>query len=152
VTTIQRKALGALLFTVALASAAPASGETEILFWHAMSGALGDRVGDLARRFNEQQKEFKVVPVFKGSYDETLTAGIAAFRAKNPPAILQVYEVGTATMMAAKGAIKPVHEIMGLAGRPWNPNEYVPAVAAYYTDQHGKMLSLPFNSSTPVFF
>lgn len=146
-----RKALAAATLTLALVPAT-ARAETEIQFWHAMSGALGDRVGDLARRFNAEQKEFKVVPVFKGSYDETLAAGIAAFRAKNPPHILQVYEVGTATMMAAKGAIKPVHEVMAQGAKHWNPNEYVGAVASYYTDPQGKMLSLPFNSSTPVFF
>ncbi|MBL8382274.1 MAG: sn-glycerol-3-phosphate ABC transporter substrate-binding protein UgpB [Burkholderiales bacterium] len=146
-----RGAAAALAIVGAVASSG-ALAQTEIHWWHAMAGALGDRVGDLAKRFNASQKEYKVVPVFKGSYDETLAAGIAAFRAKSPPHILQVYEVGTATMMAAKGAIRPVHEVMAGAGKGWNPAEYVPAVASYYTDHHGKMLSLPFNSSTPVFF
>jgi sn-glycerol 3-phosphate transport system substrate-binding protein len=144
---------GAAVLALLSALTAPAAhAQVEIQWWHAMSGALGERVGDLARRFNAEQKEFKVVPVFKGSYDETLAAGIAAFRARNPPHILQVYEVGTATMMAAKGAIKPVYEVMSQGNKNWNPNEYVPAVASYYTDKNGKMLSLPFNSSTPVFF
>ena len=148
---------GLKAFIVGLAlSLAAASGnavaQVEIQFWHAMTGALGERVGELAKRFNAEQKQVKVVAVFKGSYDETLAAGIAAYRAKSPPHILQVYEVGTATMMAAKGAIKPVHEVMTLGNKAWSQNEYVPAVASYYTDSHGKMLSLPFNSSTPVFF
>ena len=143
--------LGAFALAASLVSTA-ALAQVEIQWWHAMSGALGDRVGDLARKFNADQKEFKVVPVFKGSYDETMAAGIAAFRAKNPPHILQVYEVGTATMMAAKGAIKPVYEVMAQSGLRWDPNQYVAAVASFYTDNHGKLLSLPFNSSTPVFF
>ena len=137
-------------------SAQSALAQTEIQFWHAMSGALGDRVADLAKRFNSEQKEFRVVPVFKGSYDDTMNGGIAAFRAKNPPHILQVYEVGTATMMATRDAtrpvIKPVYEVMAQSGIKWDPTQYVPAVASYYTDKSGKMLSLPFNSSTPVFF
>jgi len=141
------------LGAMALAGASSLAHATvEVQFWHAMSGALGDRVNDLATRFNAQQKEFKVVPVFKGSYDETLAAGIAAFRAKNPPHILQVYEVGTATMMASKSAIKPVYEVMSQADKRWDPNQYIPAVTSYYTDRNGKMLSFPFNSSTPVFF
>ena len=149
--TTWRRGAAALAMLAGLISSG-AHAQVEVQWWHAMSGALGDRVGELAKRFNAEQKEFKVVPVFKGSYDETLAAGIAAFRAKNPPHILQVYEVGTATMMAAKGAIKPVYEVMAQANKNWNPNDYVAAVASYYTDKSGKMLSLPFNSSTPVFF
>jgi sn-glycerol 3-phosphate transport system substrate-binding protein len=144
---------GIAALAVALVVASPAAlAQVEIQFWHAMTGALGDRTNDFAAKFNAEQKEFKVVPVFKGSYDETLAAGIAAFRAKNPPHILQVFEVGTATMMSAKGAIKPVYEVMALNDKKWNPAAYVPAVAGYYTDKSGRMLSLPFNSSTPVFF
>ena len=144
-------ARGLIAAAIALC-AGQALAQTEIQFWHAMTGALGDRTNDFAAKFNASQKEYKIVPVFKGSYDETLAAGIAAFRAKNPPHILQVFEVGTATMMSAKGAIKPVHEVMALNDKKWNPAAYVPAVAGYYTDRSGRMLSLPFNSSTPVFF
>ena len=144
-------AIGALAITLG-AACTNAFAVIEVQFWHAMPGALGDRVNDLAARFNAQQKDYKVVPVFKGSYDETLAAGIAAFRAKNPPHILQVYEVGTATMMASKSAIKPVYEVMGQADKKWDPSKYIPAVTSYYTDRNGKMLSFPFNSSTPVFF
>ena len=149
--TIIRRGL-AVLAAAAGVAANSAFAQTEIQWWHAMSGALGERVADLAKRFNAEQKEYRVVPVFKGSYDETLAAGIAAFRAKNPPHILQVFEVGTATMMASKGAIKPVHEVMAMGGKRWDPNQYIPAVTSYFTDAGGKMLSFPFNSSTTVFF
>jgi len=134
------------------ALSAPAHAQTEIQWWHAMSGALGERVNDLAAKFNAEQNAYKVVPVFKGNYDETLAAGRAAFRAKNPPHILQVFEVGTATMMASKGVIKPVYEVMALADKKWDPKVYVPVVAGYYTDTKGRMLSMPFNSSTPVMY
>ena len=94
-----------------------------------------------AKGFNDSQKEYKVVPVFKGTYPETLTAGIAAFRAGNAPHILQVFEVGTANMMASKGAIVPVSEVMKTAGVKFDPSVYVPAVAGYYTAPNGQMLS-----------
>ncbi len=116
-----------------------------------MGGNLGEWVNDQAKGFNESQKEYKVVPVFKGSYDESMTAAIAAYRAGNAPHILQVFEVGTATMMASKGAIKPVHDLMKEAGYKFDPAVYVPAVAGYYTAPNGQMLSLPFNSSTQFF-
>jgi sn-glycerol 3-phosphate transport system substrate-binding protein len=125
---------------------------TEIQWWHSMTGALGDRVNDIANGFNASQKDYKIVPVYKGTYPESMTAAIAAFRAGNAPHILQVFEVGTATMMAAKGAIKPVYVMMKEAKEPFDPKNYLSAVAGYYTDSKGNMLSMPFNSSTPVFY
>ncbi|HUC44965.1 MAG TPA: sn-glycerol-3-phosphate ABC transporter substrate-binding protein, partial [Hyphomicrobiaceae bacterium] len=93
-----------------------ASAQKEIQFWHAMGGQLGDVTNALAEEFNKSQTEFKVVPVYKGSYTDTLTAAIAAFRAKQNPHIVQVFEVGTATMMAAKGAVYPVYQLMADSG------------------------------------
>ena len=125
--------------------------QVEVMWWHSMGGALGEWVNDLAKDFNAKQKDYKVTPVFKGTYDESMTAAIAAFRAGNAPHILQVFEVGTATMMASKGAIKPVAVLMKEAGVKFDPNVYVPAVSGYYTASNGQMMSLPFNSSTTVF-
>jgi sn-glycerol 3-phosphate transport system substrate-binding protein len=141
---------------IALAAAAslssiPAFAQTEIQWWHSMGGALGEWVNDLAKDFNTSQTAYKVVPTFKGSYDESMTAAIAAFRAGNAPHVLQVFEVGTATMMASKQAIVPVADVMKKAGVTFDPNAYVPAVAGYYTAPNGQMLSFPFNSSTTVF-
>ncbi len=144
-----------LPLTGALALAAlmsgPAHAQTEIQWWHSMGGALGEWVNDLAKDYNASQTQYKIVPTFKGSYDESMTAAIAAFRSGNAPHILQVFEVGTATMMASKGAIVPVGKVMSDAGVAFNPAAYVPAVAGYYTAPNGQMLSFPFNSSTPVF-
>jgi len=136
---------------IAAAAALPAHAQTEVLWWHSMGGALGEWVNDLAKDFNGRQKAYKVTPVFKGTYDESMTAAIAAFRAGNAPHILQVFEVGTATMMASKGAIKPVAVLMKEAGVKFDPAVYVPAVSGYYTASNGQMMSLPFNSSTTVF-
>lgn len=140
-------ALAALTACLPLSSHA----QTEIQWWHSMGGALGEWVNDQAKDFNASQKDYKVVPTFKGSYDESMTAAIAAFRAGNAPHILQVFEVGTATMMASKQAIVPVTEVMKKAGIKFEASAYVPAVAGYYTAPSGDMLSFPFNSSTTVF-
>jgi sn-glycerol 3-phosphate transport system substrate-binding protein len=132
--------------------AAGAVAQTEIQFWHAMGGNLGDVTNAIAEGFNKSQKEYKVVAVYKGSYTETLTAAIAAFRAKQGPHIVQVFEVGTATMMAAKGAVKPVYQLMAETNEKFDPNIYIPTVKGYYTTSDGKMLSMPFNSSTSVMY
>jgi sn-glycerol 3-phosphate transport system substrate-binding protein len=98
--------------------ASQAQAATEIQFWHAMESALGERVNDIANDFNASQSDYKIVPVFKGSYDQTMAAGIAAYRSGNAPAILQVYEVGTATMIQAKKAVVPVSDVFKQAGEP----------------------------------
>src|SRR5437588_9856342 len=141
--------------TLALAlalGAGSAQAQTEIAWWHSMGGALGEQLNALAAKFNQGQKEYKVVPVYKGTYPESMTAAIAAFRAGNAPHILQVFEVGTATMMAAKGAVVPVTKLMTDAKEPFDPKAYLPTVAGYYTDPKGNMLSFPFNSSTVMFY
>ena len=138
------------LAALAVAFALPAHAVTEVQWWHSMGGALGEWVNDLAKDFNASQKEYKIVPTYKGSYADSMTAAIAAYRAGNAPAILQVFEVGTATMMAAKGAIVPVAKVMADAGYKFDPSIYVPAVVSYYTAPNGQMLSFPFNSSTTV--
>ena len=133
-------------------AAAQANAVTDIQWWHAMTGANNDRINALAKRFNEGQPDYKVSAVYKGQYPDAMAAAIAAFRAGNAPHVLQVYEVGTATMMASKGAIKPVYEVMSQAGEKFDPKSYVPAVSGYYTTPKGQMLSFPFNSSTTVFY
>ncbi len=142
--------LAAALAVATVATAAHAV--TEIQWWHAMTGANNDRVNALAKRFNDSQTDYKVNAVYKGSYSEAMAAAIAAFRAGNAPHLLQVFEVGTATMMASKGAIKPVFEVMSESGEKFDPKAYVPAVSGYYTNTKGQMLSFPFNSSTTVFW
>lgn len=143
--------LAAVLASAGLFSGS-AQAQTEIQWWHSMGGALGEKLNEVAGNFNASQKEYKINAVFKGSYPESMTAAIAAFRAGGAPHILQVFEVGTATMMGAKGAIVPITKVMADAKEPFDPKAYLPAVAGYYTDSKGNMLSFPFNSSTILFY
>jgi len=138
--------------TVAIGFSSPALAATEIMWWHAMSGELGRQVEKLAADFNASQSDYKVVPSYKGNYTETVTAAIFAFRSRSQPAIVQVNEIGTATMMAAKGAIYPVFELMREEQEPFTPGAYLPAVTGYYADVSGNLLSFPFNSSTPILY
>ena len=140
-----------LAIAVAAAAAAPAHAQTEVQWWHSMTGVNNERVNDFAKGFNATQNQCKVNAVFKGSYDDSMTAAVAAFRSGTAPHILQVYEVGTATMMYSK-AIKPVAEVMRESGAKWDPKAYIPAVASYYTSPKGDMMSFPFNASTTVLF
>ncbi len=127
-------------------------GPITIEIWHAMTGKNGEMVQALADQYNASQAKYVVTPVYKGSYSDTMNAGIAAFRADQAPHVIQVYEVGTATMMSAKGAIKPVHELMKEFGHKFDPKIYIPTITSYYSTSKGEMLSLPFNSSTAVMY
>ncbi|MET0968127.1 MAG: sn-glycerol-3-phosphate ABC transporter substrate-binding protein UgpB [Tardiphaga sp.] len=147
---IRRPFLATSLLVSALAFASPAFAVTEIQWWHAMTGGNNDVIVKLAEEFNASQGDYKVVPSYKGSYPDTMNAGIAAFRAGNAPHIMQVFEVGTATMMSATGAIKPVYKLMQETGEPFDPNAYLPAITGYYSTAKGEMLSFPFNSSSMV--
>src|SRR5690349_20334166 len=140
----------AAVLAAAVLCAPLAHAQTEIQWWHSMAGKLNDKVNEIAQKFNASQSEYKVVPVFKGQYDESMTAAVAAYRSGNPPAILQVFEVGTATMMAAKGAVKPVYQIMAEQHENFDPKAYLPAVTSYYSDTKGNLLSMPFKDRKSV--
>jgi sn-glycerol 3-phosphate transport system substrate-binding protein len=142
--------LAAIIVAVALAS--PAHAITEIQWWHAMSGQLGKQLEKLAADFNASQSQYRIVPSYKGNYTETVTASIFAFRSRSQPAIVQVNEIATATMMAARGAIYPVFELMREQAEPFAPSAYLPTVTGYYSDAAGNMLSFPFNASTPILY
>ena len=132
--------------------ASAASAQTEIQWWHAMGGENGAKLEEIVAGYNASQSDYVVVPTFKGTYPETMTAAVAAFRAGEQPAIVQVFEVGTGTMMAAEGAIYPVYQLMADMGEPFDPAAFLPSVVGYYTDTEGNMLSMPFNSSTPILY
>src|SRR6202163_1692211 len=150
-----RSTLRFLQFAAAAAavmSASPALAATDIMWWHAMSGELGRQLEKLASDFNASQSEYRIVPSYKGNYTETVTAAIFAFRSRSQPAIVQVNEIATATMMAARGAIYPVFQLMRDEHEAFSPAAYLPAVSGYYVDVAGNMLSFPFNASTPILY
>jgi sn-glycerol 3-phosphate transport system substrate-binding protein len=146
------KLLQLVVAAAVLASASPAYAVTDIMWWHAMSGELRRQLEKLASDFNASQADYRIVPSYKGNYTETVTAAIFAFRSRSQPAIVQVNEIATATMMAARGAIYPVFELMADEKEAFSPGDYLPAVTGYYADAAGNMLSFPFNASTPILY
>lgn len=133
-----------------MASAAYA--ETEITWWHGMGGHLGDVVNQIAEGFNESQSDYTITPVFKGSYEETLTGAIAAFRAGEQPNIVQVFDAGAATVIGAQGATIPVQDLLEQNGADFDIEDYIAGVRYFYADSDGKMIGMPFNSSSPVLY
>ncbi|CAM5402070.1 sn-glycerol-3-phosphate-binding periplasmic protein UgpB [Mycolicibacterium aubagnense] len=138
--------------TFVLGGTSSAFAVTQISWWHAMTGANAEVVDKIAKDFNASQKDYEIVPVFKGTYPEALNAGIAAFRAKQAPDILQVFDVGTGVMMAAEGAVKPVADVLTESGAQFDKAQYLPGIVAYYSKPDGTMLSFPYNSSSPILY
>ncbi|MEM9059261.1 MAG: extracellular solute-binding protein [Pseudomonadota bacterium] len=134
------------------AASAPAFATTEITFWHAMGGRLGEVVNDISEKFNASQSDYKITPVYKGNYEETLTATIAAFRAGEQPNIVQVFDAGAATIIGAPGAVVPAEELMKSNGVPFDINDYISGVRYFYAAPDGTMVGMPFNSSTPILY
>ncbi|NBD29554.1 MAG: extracellular solute-binding protein [Alphaproteobacteria bacterium] len=147
---MSRITLTSVAATLALTSAATA--QTEIDLWHAMGGALGETVNAIAEDFNASQDEVVLTPVFKGTYEETLTAGIAAFRAGEQPNIIQVFDAGAATVIGAEGATIPVQDLLAENGVDFDIEDYISGVRYFYADSDGKMIGMPFNSSSPIMY
>ena len=134
------------------AFAVSASAQTEIVLWHAMGGQLGETTNALAEQFNASQSDYVITPVYKGGYEDTLTATIAAFRAGEQPNIVQVFDAGAATIIGAKGAVIPAEDLFAQTNTPFDANDYIPGVRSFYSDSTGKMVGMPFNSSTPILY
>ena len=134
------------------AFALPASAKTELQWWHAMGGNLGETVNTIAENYNASQDSYVIIPTYKGGYEDTMTAGIAAFRAKQQPHILQVFDAGAATIINAPGATIPVADLMQEYGQGFNIEDYIEGVRYFYADSDGKMIGMPFNASTPLLY
>ncbi len=134
------------------APAAPPAAPVEIQFWHGLPQPLGGLLEKIVSDFNASQRQYRVVPSFRGSYPETMVGAVAAFRANAAPHIVQMYEVGTGTMLAAGRAIRPVHELLAATGVNIDFNDYLAPVRGYYQAADGRQMSMPFNSSTAIMF
>ncbi len=136
--------LGLIMFVIPL----HAQEKIEINLWHAMSGNRLKAVDNLVNEFNKTSDNIKVKAQFTGSYAETMTKAISATRAGNPPHIIQVYEVGTQTMLDSRAYI-PVFELAKSGDIEWE--DVITPIRNYYSVK-GQLHSMPFNSSTAILF
>ena len=150
---MKRRALlaGSAALAAAPYAAARAADKIKIVWWHAMTAALGEQVQHLVDAFNQSQNDVEVQGVFKGGYADTMNAAIAASRANQAPHLVQVFEVGTGTMINAPGKfVKQVWELSKETGVALDPKNYIGSVRGYYSLPDGRMASMPFNSSTAM--
>ncbi len=125
---------------------------TQITWWHGMGGANEQVINQVAEKFNAAQSACAITPVSKGTYEEALAAGIAAFRSGEQPNILQVFDAGAATIINAKGATIPAEDILAQNGHKLDRDAFIDGIRYFYADANGKFIGMPFNSSAPIMY
>ncbi|QDL92883.1 extracellular solute-binding protein [Paroceanicella profunda] len=146
---IQKLALSGLTLAFTATSTLAA---TDITWWHGMAGRNGEVINELATQFNAAQNACVLTPVSKGTYEEALAAGIAAFRSGDQPNILQVFDAGAATIINAPKAVIPAEDLIKGAGYDFNREDFIQGVRYFYADSDGKFVGMPFNSSAPIMY
>lgn len=133
-----------LLLTLALTGTAAA--QTTVEFWHSFGDAKrGDWIQARADEYNKAHPDVKIVPTYKGSYNDSLQATILAARQGKAPDLVQIFEVGSQLALDS-GVFQPVSAVKNV-----DFSDYIKPVVNYYTIG-GKVNSLPFNSSSPVLY
>lgn len=145
--------IAALTISVSASISASASmAATNISWWHGMGGANQEVINEVSKRFNASQTACALTPVSKGSYEEALASGIAAFRSGEAPNILQVFDAGAATIINAKGATVAAEDLINDAGYKFDREAFIEGVRNFYAAADGKFVGMPFNSSAPIMY
>ncbi|MAA97649.1 MAG: ABC transporter substrate-binding protein [Stappia sp.] len=149
---IRKSAVSAVAIATLLSSTSASFAATEISWWHGMGGRNGEVINEIAEKFNAAQDVCHLTPVSKGTYEEALTSGIAAFRAGEQPNILQVFDAGAATIINAGDAVIPAEDLIKAAGHDFDREAFIEGVRYFYADKDGKFIGMPFNSSAPIMY
>lgn len=146
---MMKTATATIAFTL---TATTVMAQTDISWWHGMGGRNGEVINEISQQFNDAQDECKLTPVSRGTYEEALSSGIAAFRSGEQPNILQVFDAGAATIIAAEGATIPAEDLITGAGEEFDRDAFIAGVRNFYADSDGKFIGMPFNSSAPILY
>jgi sn-glycerol 3-phosphate transport system substrate-binding protein len=149
---LNRRTLLGATAAVALGAAATAEARTAIEMWIGLTGPAQELLIQFGEEFNAMQDRYQVTVAFKGQYPEQRAAAIAAYRAGNPPHIMQMFDAGTGDMFAARDAIVPVSDVYAKAGLAFDSSIFLAPAASYYGSADGTLFSQPFNVSTAVMF
>jgi len=143
--------LASAAVAASLASAANAAERTKFEFWYGLTGDLGEVVQKHCQLFNESQDKYEAVCTGQGGYDKAEQNTIAAYRAKQQPTVVQIYDAGTVNFLLS-GAIYPAAKFDKDFGLEIDWKGYFPGIANYYATSTGEMWSFPYNSSTAVLY
>ena len=144
--------LGALLlgttFTFGAAQAAP----VEVNFYYpvAIGGPVTKIVDDLIGRFEASHPDIKVKAIYSGTYSETISKSLAAYKAGQPPEVAVMLSADLFTLID-EGAIAPLDGFLKTdADKEWLKG-FSP-VFMTNSQNDGKTWGIPFQRGTTVFF
>ena len=145
------KQLGMTASALCISGIAATAQPVTVEYWYGLTGDLGAVVLETCNRFNASQDDYEMVCVGQDGYDAAVQNTIAAFRAQQHPTLLQSFDAGTADLMLS-GEFYPVHQLMADQGITIDWADYFPGIANYYSASNGEFFSMPWNSSTPVYY
>lgn len=148
---MKRYYISAIAVAAALSSPAHAQEKIKFDYWYGLGGDLGEAVAETCDRFNASQGIYEINCVGQDGYANAVQNTIAAFRANQHPTLLQSYDAGTADLMMS-GEFYPVHQMMADFDIDIDWDDYFPGISNYYAASTGELISMPFNSSTPVMY
>jgi sn-glycerol 3-phosphate transport system substrate-binding protein len=150
---LKKVLLAAIAAGAMIAGTAGASAQSrqKFDFWYGLTGELGDIMVAHCKRFNESQTKFEAVCTGQGGYDKAEQNTIAAFRAKQQPTLVQIYDAGTVNFMLS-GAIYKASDLVKDYKMNVKWDDYFPGISNYYATSKGEMWSFPYNSSTAMYY
>jgi sn-glycerol 3-phosphate transport system substrate-binding protein len=120
-------------------------------FWYAHGGLYAQAIDELCAGFNQAYPQDHVHCLPQGTYEQTMRKAVAAYRAGQQPAVVEIYDIGTADMLHSD-AIYPVDALMQDTGHTTDDADYLDGIRRFYATAGGRLLSQPFGASTLVLY
>jgi len=135
----------------ATTGAASAQERQKFDYWYGLTGQLGEVMAQHCKRFNDSQTKYEAVCVGQGGYDKAEQNTIAAFRSRQHPTIVQIYDAGTVNFMLSGATYNAVQFVKDFNMKvKWD--DFFPGISNYYATSKGEMWSFPYNSSTALLY
>ena len=133
-------------------AAAPAQkdGKTVVHYWHSMAGANGELVKAMVERYNASQDKVQVIETFQGGYEDAAAKLQQSIAAGTVPEIAMI-ERAFVERFAAANALVDLTPYLTKAGL--SKDMFVKGLMGYSEyNNDGKLVSVPFNRSTPILY
>ncbi|MDO9578583.1 MAG: ABC transporter substrate-binding protein [Candidatus Cloacimonadales bacterium] len=123
---------------------------TEVIFWQAMGGPLGDALTELVNEFNKTHPDIHVTSINMGNYTALSQKLMASIQTGNQPNVAQAYEAWIANFVDGN-VIIPIQDFID-ADSTFGEAELADIYPVFINSNtvDGKLVSFPFNKSVRV--
>lgn len=142
--------LGAVACTTLLGFSASALAATEIQLWHSLNDHNSKVFEQLAKKYNRQQSDHKVV-IQDFLNEEALDQALSMVDKAQRPHLVQLPETTGLDDVATRSYIRPMYQL--LANQPMTEATwFLPKENNFLHDRQGRLLALPLMAEVPVMF